>query len=106
MTLGSYIAGLELNEGETLSLTCPRGSRRREVVWEGPPDFTEYTRDLMVEIGLPADLRSRISLSGDHDNGFYNLQIGSARQSDSGKYRCKIGSRVIRSVTVKVKSQG
>ncbi|XP_052775570.1 laminin subunit alpha-2-like [Mya arenaria] len=103
--LPELIKGLEINEGETLSLTCPRASRRLPVVWRGPPNLARYTRGLIVDIDLPAELRSRISLNGDHGSGLYNLQIDDARKSDSGEYRCKIGSREIRTVTVRVKTQ-
>ena len=55
---------------------------------------------------LTADQRSRISLSGDHSNGYYNLQIENIQKADSGEYRCRIGSREIRSIKVIVKTQG
>jgi hypothetical protein len=101
-----YISGLEINEGESVTLTCPKPSRRLPIVWDGPPRFQHYTRGLTVSLDLTADQRSRISLSGDHANGYYNLRIESIRKSDSGKYRCKTGSRVIRGINVKVKTQG
>ncbi|XP_053394147.1 laminin subunit alpha-2-like isoform X2 [Mercenaria mercenaria] len=99
------ITGLEVNEGEPVTLTCPKPSRRLPIVWQGPQGFQQYTRGLTVSLDLSADQRSRISLSGDHANGYYNLHIESIRKSDSGKYRCKTGSRVIRGINVKVKTQ-
>ena len=102
----SLISGLEINEGETLTLTCPRPSQRLPVVWQGPPSYREYTRGLSVALDLTADQRSRISLSGDHSNGYYNLQIENIQKADSGEYRCRIGSREIRSIKVIVKTQG
>lgn len=104
-TLFSF-SGLEVNEGEPVTLTCPKPSRRLPIVWQGPPDFRQYTQGLTVNLDLSADQRSRISLRGDHANGYYNLHIESIRKSDSGKYRCKTGSRVIRGINVKVKTQG
>lgn len=97
---------MEVNEGETVTLTCPKPSRRLPIVWQGPPDFRQYTQGLTVDLDLSADQRSRISLSGDHADGYYNLHIESIRKSDSGKYRCKTGSRIIRGINVKVKTQG
>lgn len=95
-----------MNEGESVTLTCPRRSRALPIIWQGPPHFQQFTRGLIVNLDLSADQRSRFSLSGDHDNGYYNLAIANIRKSDSGKYRCRIGSRTIRSIHVKVKTQG
>lgn len=100
------LSGLEIDEGQTLTLTCPRASRRLPVVWQGPPGFTEYTNGLSVALDLSADQRSRISVVVDRDNGYYNLQIEQIQESDSGEYRCKIGSREIRTIKVDVKTQG
>lgn len=99
-------SGLEVNEGESVTLTCPRPSDRLQVIWQGPPNFTQYSKGLTVSLDLSADQRSRFSVTGDHGNGYYNLQIESIRKSDSGIYKCKIGSRVIRDINVEVKTQG
>ncbi|KAH3720996.1 hypothetical protein DPMN_063908 [Dreissena polymorpha] len=98
--------GLDINEGETLTLTCPRPSQTLPVVWLGPPNFSRYSRGLLIDIDLPAELRDRLLVTGDHGNGYYNLQVGNIRKADSGDYMCKIGSREIRSVNVQVKTQG
>ncbi|KAL4235537.1 Laminin Domain II [Mactra antiquata] len=100
-----FVIGLEVNEGETVTLTCPRRSRGLPIVWQGPPNFQQYTRGLIVNVDLPADQRSRVSLSGNHNEGYYNLHIDRIKKSDSGRYRCRIGSRTIRSINVKVKTQ-
>lgn len=99
-------SGLDINEGEILTLTCPRPSQRLPIVWEGPPGFSEYTRGLSVALDLSADLRSRVSVTGDHAGGYYNLKVDNIKKSDSGEYRCLIGSREIRTIKVVVKTQG
>lgn len=105
--LPQFITGLEATEGESLTLTCPRPSTSPSlpVVWQGPERFRQYTSGLEVSVGLPADQRSRLSLSGDHSNGYYNLQIASVQKSDSGTYRCLIGNRVVRKIKLNVKTQ-
>ncbi|KAH3697084.1 hypothetical protein DPMN_084569, partial [Dreissena polymorpha] len=75
------------------------------VVWLGPPNFSRYSRGLQIDIDLPAELGDRLLVTGDHGNGYYNLQVGNIRKADSGDYMCKIGSREIRSVNVQVKTQ-
>ena len=103
-----FISALEALEGETLTLTCPRPSTSPglPVVWQGPPSFQQYTRGLDVSIQLASELRARLSLSGDHSNGYYNLNIESVKKSDSGTYRCLIGSRVVRKIRLDIKTQG
>ena len=100
------VLGLDAIEGEVVTLTCPKRSRTLPVVWEGPPDFAHFTKGRDVDLRLPAEIRSRVSVIGDHDLGYYNLQIDNVKKSDTGIYRCLVGSRMQRQIRVLIQTEG
>ncbi|VDI65477.1 Hypothetical predicted protein [Mytilus galloprovincialis] len=80
-------------KGSIVQLKCPyNAADENKIVWfikksETSP-ATQITDGLNINPSLPSDLKSRLTVTGDHAAGEYHLSISDVRESDAGTYTC------------------
>ncbi|CAC5420259.1 unnamed protein product [Mytilus coruscus] len=75
----------------TITLNCSlRGfSTEHSIIWKGHPNETNYSiQNKLYFKNIPKDLKPRLKIVGNFNQGFYNLQIKDLQFSDKGFYIC------------------
>ncbi|XP_076109530.1 titin-like [Mytilus galloprovincialis] len=76
-----------------IQLKCPyTATADRTIDWNKQINgkTTGYTIGTVINLNLPLDLKSRLTVTGDHTAGDYHLSISDVRKSDEGNYECAL----------------
>lgn len=79
--------------GSTVQLICPQKAISPQTLrWSyvnGSP-ITLTENDNINKVTIPPETYTRLSVSGNHAAGEYNLNIADIRKSDQGSYECVV----------------
>lgn len=72
---------------QTVELKCPRQSTTAAMDWFVPGNVPPISKDSVLYWNTD---NNRISITGNHSIGQYNLRISDIKTSDLGMYRCTV----------------
>ncbi|CAG2184919.1 TTN [Mytilus edulis] len=76
-----------------IQLECPYTATADQTIdWNKQRNgrTTRYTIGTVINPNLPLELKSRLTVTGDHTAGDYHLSISDVRKSDEGNYECAL----------------